>query len=52
MNIMSDDCGVGDIDWNHGFLHWGIEHDLSRFRVTKDVKFCVVDKVSTRVCLG
>ena len=36
---MSDDSGVSDINWNHGFLHGGIKHDLSRFRVAKDVEF-------------
>jgi len=46
MYIVSDDSGVGDVDWNHRFLHRGIEHDLSRFGVTKDVKFCPFAKVS------
>ena len=51
MYIVSDDSGVGDVDWNHGFLHWGIEHDLSRFGVTKDVKFYSFAKVSRRAGL-
>ena len=51
MYIVSDDSGVGDVDWNHDFLHWGIEHDLSRFGVAKDVKFCAFVKVSWRAGL-
>jgi len=45
---VSDDSGVGDVNWDHGFLHRGIEHDLSRFGVTKDIEFCKLVKASTR----
>lgn len=48
MNIVSDDSGVSDIDRNHGFLHGGIEHDLGRFGVTKNVEFYTPIKVSAR----
>ena len=51
MYIVSNDSGVGDVDWNHRFLHWGIEHDLSRLGVTKDVKFCAFVQVSRRAGL-
>ena len=43
---MSDDSGVGDVDWDHGFLHGRIKHDLSRFGVTKDIEFCILVRAS------
>ena len=49
--IMSDNSSVGDVNGNHGFLHWGIEHNLSCLGVTEDVKFCAFVKVSRRACL-
>lgn len=52
MDIMSDDSSVSDVDRNHGFLHGGIKHDLSRFRVTKDVKFYTFVNVSLRIGLS
>ena len=52
MDIMSDDSSVSDVDWNHGFLHGGIKHDLSRFGVTKDVKFYTFINVSMRIGLS
>lgn len=48
MYVMSDDSGMSDVDWNHGFLHGSVEHDLSRLRVTKDIKFYAFIKVSTK----
>ena len=44
---MSDNGGMGDVNWNHGFLHGSIKHNLSRFGVTKDIEFLA--KVSTRM---
>lgn len=41
MDIVGDDGGVSDVDWNHGFLYGSIKHDLSCFGVTKDVEFCI-----------
>ena len=42
VDVMSDNSGVGDVDWDHSFPHGGIKHDLSRFGVTKDIEFCTL----------
>lgn len=49
MDIMSNYSGMGHVDWNHSFLYGGIKHDLSSFRIAKDVELCVSARVSTKV---
>ena len=44
MDVMGDNGGVGDVDWDHSFPDGSIKHDLSRFGVAKDVELCTSAK--------
>lgn len=49
MDIMSDNSGMSDVDWNHGFLHGSIKYDLGRFGIAKDIELCEMVKIRMRI---